>query len=104
MASGGATSVLRYRQLLSSNSLTTTYDEVVAAASNVNDSNLLHYGNSSAESVVVGIGEAGDETEIALLPPLSHGMIPCIVPKGVRIAIKSAATMAVGLVSLDFRK
>ena len=104
MASSGGGSVLRYRQLLSSNSLTTTYDEVVAAASSGGQSNMLHYGNSSTESVTVGIGAAGSETEVALLPPSSHGIIPLVLPAGVRIAIKGAITTAAGVITLDFKK
>lgn len=102
MASGGGVSINRYRQDLSGNSLTSTYDEAVASVTN--EVTHLHYGNSSAEAVTVGLGAAGDENEIALLPALSHGIIPCIITKGGRVAIKGVGTTAVGIITLDLRQ
>lgn len=98
----GSVSIEQYRQDASSNSITTTYDEAVAATGS--EITHVHYGNSSADGVYLAIGAAAAEEIVALMPPGSHGMIPCVIPKGVRVAIKGDATISSGIVTLDLRK
>ena len=98
----GRSSVLIYRNDYTGNGVgTAAYNQVVASTSAL--INELEIFDSSGQTMVLAVGAAGSENNVAYIFPGGNGRIPLSIPAGSRVSIKAVSAIAnVGEIDINF--
>lgn len=91
-----------FRNSYSSTNVTTSaYVEMISSLS-VNASGIFIF-DSSGQTLLLGVGSAGNEVVYTLVEPGGNGFVPLFIPKGSRVALKAlSATASSGYFDITF--
>lgn len=85
--------------------ITTSYSELVPAASNTEECHQIIFASAGNVNLIVGVGESGSEEDLFILAAGTNTGVPerVLIPKGQRISIKTLnATVASGTYAWTF--
>lgn len=99
--SNASKTVLKYTQDASSNSFTTSYDQIAAALGQ--DVREIEVYNGTSAVLILAQGASGAEVEICYILPGTY-VTACMLNKGARLAVKGLATVSSGILAMNFKQ